>query len=184
MNADGQPHAHQPGRPIVDAPEDDFSLLYRAAAGTPQPDRSLDSWTPPKPSLAPTGDQLDPELERLLNYLIANRGSDLHLTVEVPPSARIDGTLLPIEGEPPMDADRLNRMLRSSLNDELWTRFIDDRQVDYSVALDDDSRFRVNAFHQRGYPSAVFRAIQSYIPTLEELGVPAGVHMPEMVPDS
>ena len=175
MNADGQPHAHQPGRPIVDAPEDDFSLLYRAAAGTPQPDRSLDSWTPPKPSLAPTGDQLDPELERLLNYLIANRGSDLHLTVEVPPSARIDGTLLPIEGEPPMDADRLNRMLRSSLNDELWTRFIDDRQVDYSVALDDDSRFRVNAFHQRGYPSAVFRAIQSYIPTLEELGVPAGV---------
>jgi len=175
MNADGSPAGASHHLSPHGDTGDEFALLQRAASGAPAAGNALDSWDGPGPLIAPAVDHLDPELVRLLEYLIENRGSDLHLTVDVPPSARIDGTLLPIAGEPVLTRDVIMRLLRSTLTDELWHRFETERQVDYSVALSDDARFRVNSFHQRGYPAAVFRAIQSYIPTLEELGIPPGV---------
>lgn len=175
MNADGQSFDLTAARPLGNPADDEFALLRQVADGTPPAGASLDSWEPSKPALAPLGAVLDPDLARLLQYLLDHRGSDLHLSVGRPASARVDGELTPIAGEQVLDGPTLTRMLRSTLNDELWTRYLDDRQVDYSVAHGQHGRFRVNAFHQRGYPSAVFRAIEHYIPSLEELGVPAGV---------
>ena len=58
MNADGHPEPPARTPSIINAPEDDFALLYRAAAGPAPVDRSLDSWDALRPSLAPTGEDL------------------------------------------------------------------------------------------------------------------------------
>jgi twitching motility protein PilT len=50
--------------------------------------------------------------------------------------------------------------------------FADDKEVDFSFAIEGVARFRVNAFHQRGTVSLVCRAIPEAIKTLEELKLP------------
>ena len=179
MDADGRSSAP---KPVIDVPDDDFALLYRTAS------RSVGS----APSLgtvpAHAGGAVDSRrgsndhLERLAGHLLSHGGSDLHLTCGHPPSARIDGRLVPIAGETALDAASINDMIRSGIDDEMWTRFLDRRQLDYSLTLADGSRFRVNAFHQRGGPAAALRAISSRVPTVAELGLPAGVRRMTEVP--
>ena len=44
-------------------------------------------------------------------------------------------------------------------------------QVDFAYAAEGVGRFRVNAFHQRGTPSIVFKHIKSTVPEFEDLGL-------------
>jgi twitching motility protein PilT len=44
-----------------------------------------------------------------------------------------------------------------------------DAQIDFSYILEGVGRFRVNAFHQRGTPSIVFRHVKDRPPTFEQL---------------
>jgi len=46
------------------------------------------------------------------------------------------------------------------------------KELDFSIALGEKARFRVNAFFQRGYPSLALRYITIEIPTFEELNLP------------
>ena len=158
------------------APTDANFAVIREAASGPVPDNpALDLWAPTRPDPRGRSGPLDTQLADLLRFLLENRGSDLHLSVGIPPTVRIDGTLLPIEGQPVLDTDTVQRMIRSTLSVEQWPSYLDVRQLDYSLALDEQGRFRVNAYHQRGTPAAAFRAIENYIPSLDELGVPPGV---------
>ncbi len=139
------------------------------------PSKIVDFWAPTRPPARGETAPLDLQLTRLLTHLLDVRGSDLHLSAAIPPTIRVDGVLAPIAGEDVLEPEVITRMLRTTLNDELWTGYLDIRQVDYSLELAGKGRFRVNAYHQRGTPAAAFRAIEHYIPTLEELGVPPGV---------
>ncbi len=49
---------------------------------------------------------------------------------------------------------------------------ITNKELDFSFALGELARFRVNAFYQKGFASASLRLIPSKIPSLEELHLP------------
>jgi twitching motility protein PilT len=113
------------------------------------------------------------DLEAALKRVIETGGSDLHLKVPSPPLIRIHGRLDPIP-----DADRLmpqdtDDVLKFMVKDEnKLAEFERERELDFSFGLQGAGRFRVNAFHQRGSVSFVFRAIPSDIKTVEELNLP------------
>jgi len=113
------------------------------------------------------------DLEAALKRVIETGGSDLHLKVPSPPLIRIHGRLDPIP-----DADRLmpqdtEDVLKFMVKDEgKLAEFERERELDFSFGLQGAGRFRVNAFHQRGSISFVFRAIPSDIKTVEELNLP------------
>ena len=88
---------------------------------------------------------------------------------------RIDGTLRRRDQTAALHDDLIFTMLRSTMDDEVWETFEQRRQVDYSLALGNLGRFRVNAYHQLGSPAAAFRAISPKVPTLAEIGVPPEV---------
>jgi twitching motility protein PilT len=134
-------------------------------------DEALDLWTP----TAGTATAIDGKLAAYLDTLVDSYGSDLHLTAGQPPTARIDGLLSPIVDEEALHPASIERMLRSTMNDERWTRFQRDRQLDYSIAIPSGARFRVNAYFQRSTVAGAFRMIPAQIPTLDELGVPDGL---------
>jgi twitching motility protein PilT len=54
--------------------------------------------------------------------------------------------------------------------------FARERELDFSFGMQGAGRFRVNAFHQRGSISFVFRAIPSDIKTVEELNLPSAIN--------
>jgi len=113
----------------------------------------------------------DTHIDELLELVVQQNGSDLHLAVGLPPIFRIDGQLLTAHYEPlqPMDAQRI---CYDILSDEQIQRFETDWELDLSHQLHQLSRFRVNIFRDRGNVAGAFRVIPAKIPTVRELGLP------------
>lgn len=108
----------------------------------------------------------------LLQKTISAKASDLHLTVGSPPMLRIAGELSPIQGAKSLDAKEVEELVAGLLSEEQKKRLKEEREIDLSFSFSDVARFRVNAFHQKGYPSVALRLIPFEIPTIEELNLP------------
>ncbi len=108
----------------------------------------------------------------LLQKTVSSKASDLHLTVGSPPTLRIEGALAPVQGMEPLSAEQAKDLVFSLLNEEQKGRFGRERELDFSFSFGDVSRFRANAFYQKGYPSVALRLIPFEIPTIEELNLP------------
>jgi len=113
-------------------------------------------------------------LNDLLNLVIDNEASDLHLTVGAPPIIRVDGELIATDLDilTPMDTRSL---VYNMLNADQQKDFEEEKELDMSYSVHGFGRFRVNVFKQRGCIGAAFRVIPSKIPTLEELNLPEKV---------
>jgi twitching motility protein PilT len=113
------------------------------------------------------------DIDAALRHLVSAGGSDLHLKVGGPPLVRVDGELGPIAGSDQLRAEDTIGAVNAMLTDPArLSEFADDKEVDFSYAIEGVARFRVNAFHQRGHVSLVCRAIPVAIKTLEELALP------------
>jgi len=111
------------------------------------------------------------DVSELLIFMVDNKGSDLHVSSGEPPVVRIHGDMMKIE-VPPMDKDEVHNMIYDILNDQQRKVFEENLELDFSFALGDIARFRVNVFKQQRGDAAVFRTIPTQIPTFEELNLP------------
>lgn len=111
-------------------------------------------------------------IKELLELVINRNASDLHLSVGVPPTIRIDGILVPIPNKPILKPEDTERLAFSILNEEQKEALMRDKEIDLSYALENKARFRVNIFHQKGYIGIAMRYLPFKIKTLEELGLP------------
>jgi twitching motility protein PilT len=113
------------------------------------------------------------DVDDCLRYVVEREGSDLHLKVDAPPMTRIHGELLPIEGCGPLRPEDTEAAFEKLGADERSREeFSEDGEADFSYELKGVSRFRVNAFRQRGAVSIVCRAIPFQIRTIDDLGLP------------
>ncbi len=108
----------------------------------------------------------------LLKLAVESGASDIIVKSEKPGYLRLGGRLRPVE----MDAITCD--VAQAFVDEQVPRIFKDKwdkdaQVDFAYAAEDIGRFRVNAFHQRGLVSIVFRNIKSRPPTFEDLNIEA-----------
>jgi twitching motility protein PilT len=113
------------------------------------------------------------DIDQALRYVVDREGSDLHVKVDSPPMARIHGALRPIDGSEPLTAQETEAALEHILKDQgLLQEFATDGEADFSYELSGLSRFRVNAFRQRGWVSIACRAIPFQVRTIDDLGLP------------
>jgi twitching motility protein PilT len=113
------------------------------------------------------------DIDSALRYLAENEGSDLHVKVPSPPTVRIQGELRPIEGFEPLQPEDTEHALRQILTDDtLMQEFERDGEVDFAYSIPGLSRYRVNAFRQRGSVSIACRAIPYQVRSIEELDLP------------
>jgi twitching motility protein PilT len=114
------------------------------------------------------------DLIEALRYVVRNEGSDLHLKVPSRPIARIHGQLRAIDGYEPLEPSDTERVLEQMLSEhrDKLSEFRRDNEVDFSFAVEGLSRFRVNAFRQRGHVSIAARVIPYSVRTIDELGLP------------
>jgi twitching motility protein PilT len=113
------------------------------------------------------------DVDAALRYVVEREGSDLHVKVPAPPMARVDGELRPVEGAEPLTSEDTDAALEHICHDPaLLEEFAKVGEADFSYDLPGVSRFRVNAFRQRGNVSIVCRAIPLQVRTLDDLGLP------------
>ncbi len=119
---------------------------------------------------------LDSTLGRYLQLVWDRGASDLHLTAGYPPVLRIDGQLVPIEGEQRLMPPDVARMIRSMFTEDHWAVYLEKKQLDFSFSYQGLGRFRGNAYQQRGAAALALRGIPYGIKTLDDLKAPAGIH--------
>ncbi|MDD5042676.1 MAG: type IV pilus twitching motility protein PilT [Candidatus Omnitrophica bacterium] len=111
------------------------------------------------------------EIRDLLLMCIEKSASDLHITEKEPPILRIDGRLVRTELEK-LDRQEMKKMLYGILSNAQKEIFERELELDFSLALPDLDRFRVNIHTQKGNVEAAFRRIPLEIPSVEKLGLP------------
>jgi twitching motility protein PilT len=112
------------------------------------------------------------DLKELLEIVVKEQASDLHVSVGHPPILRITGRLVPLakrEKLTPKDTQGLAEALMSS---EQFQKFLAEKEIDFSYAFGVEARFRVNAFFQEGNISLALRLISQNIKTIEDLNLP------------
>ncbi len=113
-----------------------------------------------------------PRIEILLEEVIKQKASDLHLQVGIPPMLRVDGALIPVVGTEALTEEAVEKLVFAILDDDQKQILLKDKEFDFSFAFGDLGRFRVNAFHERGNLAAALRLIPNEILTIEQLGLP------------
>ncbi len=116
------------------------------------------------------------QVDDALRYVVQSDGSDLHLKVGAPPMTRVHGALGAIPDAGPLTADDTEEALRTLVGAlPARAEFDEEGEADFSYSIPSVSRFRVNAFRQRGSISIVCRAIPYQIRTIEDLGLPPAI---------
>lgn len=111
-------------------------------------------------------------IDNLLKLAVEKNASDLHLSAGLVPMLRIDGDLIAIEQEPVMAKTDLQQALESIMTDEQQQAYQTDLEYDFSYAIENLARFRVNVFNQARGPGAVFRTIPAEAWDLDKLQAP------------
>ena len=108
------------------------------------------------------------DITELLAFVVKNKASDLHLSSGLPPMIRVHGDMRRIN-LPPMEHKDVHAMVYDIMNDGQRKHYEENLECDFSFAVPNLARFRVNAFVQNRGAGAVLRTIPSKVLTLEEL---------------
>jgi len=112
-------------------------------------------------------------LKKYITVLQHEGGSDLHLSAGSHPTIRVAGSLTPMLKEEPLTPDDTVGFVRALLEDEQKTaRFLESHEIDFAYQTADGTRFRGNAFFERGSVSVALRLIPKTIKTVAELNLP------------
>ena len=111
-------------------------------------------------------------IDRLLETVVKQGASDLHLTVGRPPVIRLQGHLRALETKTltPEDTVALMKAVTPERNQQ---ELQEEGGTDYGFAFGDHGRFRVAVFKQKGNVAIVLRLLPSKFMTFEEIGLPA-----------
>jgi len=112
-------------------------------------------------------------IDDLLREAKTAAASDIHITEGRLPFFRVDGRLETI-GDEPLSSEEAAGIMKTLLqgNQRLETELKEIKQTDFSYALPDGTRFRVNIFWHLGVVSAALRLIPNTIRTVEDLHLP------------
>ena len=111
------------------------------------------------------------QINDLLQFMVKQEASDLHLKPMRPPLVRLNGRLLPLKSDP-IPPELLNQMLMEMMPDRMVSQLEETLAVDFGYSMRGISRFRASIFYQRGNLSAVFRRVPFQFPTLDDWGLP------------
>ena len=112
-------------------------------------------------------------INEVLATALAAKASDIHLTVALPPMMRVNGHLIGMENFPVLTADDTLDMLLAITTDHQREIFNSKGELDMSFASDNIGRYRVNAFRQRGSVAMALRAVNTVVPSPDQLGLPS-----------
>lgn len=111
------------------------------------------------------------EISELLEKLVKQGGSDLHISSNLPPAIRVDGKLKRLDYAP-LSPEDVENLLFPMLSNEQRRRLEQDWELDFSYGIEGLSRFRVNFYKDKGNYAAAFRTITSQVPSFDKLGLP------------
>jgi len=113
-------------------------------------------------------------LKQMLMEMLKRKSSDLHLRVGIRPYLRTNGILEHLDADP-MTVESMQTVMSQILNEEQQKKFFKRNEIDLALSVAKVGRFRINLFRQRGTTGIAIRAVNTKVPTFEELHLPDAV---------
>ncbi len=113
-------------------------------------------------------------MEELIRIVFQKNASDLHISVGLPPTIRIDGRLTRLD-YPPFSAENVEKIIFDMLSNEQRRMLEQNWELDCSYGVEGIGRFRINVYRERGHYAVALRTISTEIPGFMELGLPDSV---------
>lgn len=111
------------------------------------------------------------QIDRLLDTVVKQSCSDLHLTVGRPPTVRLHGSLRNLQTKT-LESDDMVSLMKSVTPEKNQQELQEVGSTDFGFAYGDAARFRVAVFKQRGDVAMVLRLIPNKLLTFDEIGLP------------
>jgi len=116
------------------------------------------------------------KLKELLEVTIAQRASDLHISVGHPPVLRVAGRLIALVKRNKILKEDSEELAFALMNEEQKQSFLKEKEIDFSYDFKGGARFRVNVFFEQGNVASALRLVPDEILTIEELNLPPILH--------
>jgi len=110
----------------------------------------------------------------LLQLVVTEGASDLHVRVATAPVIRLHGVLHRVDG-PPLKAEDTEELMRSITSEDHVQHVRERGGADFGFAFGELARFRVSVFKEKGNFGMVLRQIPTKLLTLEQIGIPLSV---------
>ena len=114
------------------------------------------------------------QMSDLLQLVVDENASDLHIRVGVPPTVRLHGSLVPLD-MPSLRPEDTEALMRAITSDDQIQKVRTDGGSDFGFAFGDMARFRVSVFKERGNFGMALRLIPNKLLTLEQIGLPPSI---------
>ena len=118
-------------------------------------------------------DTAQTRIARLLDTVVKEGGSDLHLSVGSNPIIRVAGSLVPLLQEPVLTSEDTRAILQAMMPPERAERYARDQSIDFSYAHSNEARFRVNGYMVQASTALAMRLIPHEISTFQSLNLPS-----------
>lgn len=112
----------------------------------------------------------------ILQMVVDQEGSDVHLITGIKPYLRVDGSLIVIDAAPVLQAEQMQALIHPLMTDYQKQYVEVNKEIDFGYQFGDKGRFRVNVYYQRGELAAALRLIPAKIRSIEELNLPPIFH--------
>ena len=144
-------------------------MADRSGAQGASPQESVASAGLMQPSTGTAGAPFN--FKGVLQQMVQQGASDLHLKVGRPPTLRVNGDLSPLQ-LPPMRPEDLKSLAEQVMTPKQVKEFADNKEADFAIGVPGIGRFRVNVYQQRGTIAYALRSIPYQAKTIEELNLP------------
>jgi twitching motility protein PilT len=118
---------------------------------------------------------MDNKSHELLQRLISDNGSDLHLASENPPMIRIHGKLIPMQNYPVLMEEDTFQIISQLVNETDLQELQKTGELDAAFELEGGHRIRINVYRQQGTYAAALRLLPNRFFEFKELGLPIKV---------
>jgi len=112
------------------------------------------------------------DFSSFLKLMVHKKASDLFITAGLPPSMKVNGRIQPIT-QTALTAQQSRDMVLNVMTPSQREEFEKTHECNFAISMQGVGRFRVSCFYQRNQVGMVLRRIETRIPTVEELNLPA-----------
>jgi len=112
------------------------------------------------------------EFDKMLAFMVEKKASDLFITAGCAPSVKLHGSMTPITKQV-LTPEQSEAVVLGVMDADQRKEFKEHLELNFAIAREGIGRFRVSAFYQRNNVGMVLRRIETKIPTIEELSLPA-----------
>jgi twitching motility protein PilT len=114
------------------------------------------------------------EMPDLLQLVVDEGASDLHITPGVPPMLRLKGSLTPLDTAA-LTSEDTERLMKSITSDARRVEISEMGGCDFGFSFGTQCRFRVSVLKAKGNYGMVLRTISNTLLTMEQIGLPASI---------